>query len=88
MAEVIELLLDRRVSQITLTDELVSTIGGIYDEKVMALLLDRYGDQITITDKVVKAVAGNEGNGKEVMALLLDRCGDKITIYRRTYIGR
>ncbi|KAF6841013.1 ankyrin domain protein [Colletotrichum musicola] len=77
-----ELLLDRRGDQITITEEVVKAAVGNWQngEQVIRLLLDRRGDQITITEEVVKAAAGNERNGKEVMELLLDRRGDQITI--------
>ncbi|KAF6807599.1 heterokaryon incompatibility protein [Colletotrichum musicola] len=80
--EVMELLLDRRGDQITITEELVKAAAGNWfnGKEVIALLLDRRGDQITITEEVVKATVWNGRNGKEVMALLLDRRGDQITI--------
>ncbi len=55
-SEVMELILDCRGDQVTITEDVVKVAASNRAE-VMELLLDRCGDQVIITEDVVKAAA-------------------------------
>jgi ankyrin repeat protein len=83
--EIVELLLDRRGDQITITEEVVMAAAknGGNGKEVVTLLLDRRGDRIPITEETVTAAEMNQKNREEVIDLLLNhynrQCGNDIT---------
>ncbi|KAL7924067.1 hypothetical protein ACQKWADRAFT_311398 [Trichoderma austrokoningii] len=76
--EVMELLLEGRGDEITITQEVAEAAAGNVwknGHELMKFLLHERGEEITITEEVIKAAAGNVGNGKGVVEILLSQRG-------------
>ncbi|KAI4154500.1 MAG: hypothetical protein LQ340_001657 [Diploschistes diacapsis] len=84
-----KLLLDRRGTDVQITEEVVEAAArnDKNGREIMTLLLDRRGADVQITEKVVVAAAGSWGSGKDVMTLLLDRRGADVQITEKVAVA-
>ncbi len=64
--KVMRLLLEKRVAEIQITEDVVKLLAGNFDSRIMKVLLELRGAEIQITEEVVKAAAGNKGSGEQV----------------------
>ncbi|SPO05897.1 uncharacterized protein DNG_08586 [Cephalotrichum gorgonifer] len=78
----LSLLLDRRGTDVEVTEAIVNATAGNTSSgvDVMRLLLDRRGAEVKITEAIVNAAAGNTSSGADVMKLLLDRRGAEVKV--------
>ncbi|KAI1740028.1 heterokaryon incompatibility protein-domain-containing protein [Xylaria scruposa] len=83
--ELMQFLLDRRGSEIQITDSVLEAAARnrYFSSEMIRLLLDRCGDQLIVTEGVFVAAATHLYRGNTLIRLLLDRRGDQITITER-----
>ncbi|KAJ4376491.1 hypothetical protein N0V83_001775 [Neocucurbitaria cava] len=84
--KIFDLLLDRRMDDIHVTQKFVPWILRHSNLQTVTSLLDRRGDEIQITEVALIEAVYNTRSGVEMMALLLDKRAHKVKITEAVFL--
>jgi hypothetical protein len=79
-SKILEILLDRRETDMVMTSEMVETLARSFSGQAMKLALDRFNAALLITETVLLAAARNQTAGHQVITVLLSHQGLALTV--------